>query len=170
MAKASVLILLLVGFVAPVTASVPAVPLFFIAKSENRNQVHYAVAVDQQCHPVGKNPVYAYWREFEAGPRVVSWLLDREQSAYGVGESQTTVTPTGGRVVVKLRGFPDRPLIIDVAQQETGCVARAQTLINHQPAVLQSIYLDLGFLCISSATIRGTRVQDGALLQEQIHP
>jgi hypothetical protein len=39
--------------------------VFFIAKSQNRNQVHYGIRLDRECNPIGTRPVFAYWRMFE---------------------------------------------------------------------------------------------------------
>ena len=39
--------------------------VFHVSKSQNRNQVHYALRLDQQCRPVGKAPVYGYWKKLE---------------------------------------------------------------------------------------------------------
>ncbi|HTB75350.1 MAG TPA: hypothetical protein VK762_19000, partial [Polyangiaceae bacterium] len=32
--------------------------VFFVAKSENRNEVHYGIALDPACGPVGASPVF----------------------------------------------------------------------------------------------------------------
>lgn len=148
------------------TATPISIPLFFIAKSENRNQVHYAVQVDQWCRPEGRHPVYGYWREFEIGPTAVSRILDHEQSAYGLNEPRITITPQGGQIRVSLRGFPSRPLTIQTFRRQGRCAARTLVMINKQPADLQSIYLDIGFLAVNSATIRGQR--DDNPVQERI--
>lgn len=57
--------------------------IFHIAKSENRNQVHYGAHVDEACRPIGAAPIYAYWRMFERSPTRTEALLDREQPGYG---------------------------------------------------------------------------------------
>jgi hypothetical protein len=145
--------------------------LFFIAKSENKNQVHYAVAVDASCRPVGNHPVYGYWRELKVGPRVVSPLLEHEQRAYGLSEPRfVRQTAEGGQIRVSLRGFPERPLIIDTFRQGSGCAARTQTTIQQQPALLTWIYVDIGFLfSVNYAIVRGIRIADGVAVQEKIH-
>ncbi|NRD68652.1 DUF4833 domain-containing protein, partial [Corallococcus exiguus] len=33
-----------------------------MSRSENRNQVHYALSLDEACRPVGTRPVHVYWR------------------------------------------------------------------------------------------------------------
>jgi hypothetical protein len=145
--------------------------LFFIAKSENRNQVHYAAVVDAACKPVGARPIYGYWRDLEVGPRAVSPLLDHEQPAYGLSEPRyIRPNANGGQIRVSLRGFPERPLIVDIFHQGAGCAARTQVMIHGQPALLTSIYIDLGFLfSVNYAILRGVRMSDGAVVSEKIH-
>jgi hypothetical protein len=144
--------------------------VFFIAKSENRNQVHYAVRVDARCRPEGDRPVYGYWRDFEDGPNVTSRLRDREQRAYGL-KRPTFVrrAESGGRIGVALRAVPDRPLTIETFAVQGQCRARALTTISRAPAVLRSIYVELGFLfSIDYILLRGYRVTDGKPVQEKI--
>ncbi|HEX4473716.1 MAG TPA: DUF4833 domain-containing protein, partial [Polyangiaceae bacterium] len=64
------------------TAGGSDVSLFTIAKSENKNEVEYAVHVDKQCAPISGTPVFAYWRMLELGPTKVAPILPREVSAY----------------------------------------------------------------------------------------
>lgn len=148
----------------------PVTSVFFIAKSENRNQVHYAVRVDDQCRPVGNKPVYNYWRDFEKGPGVTSPLLDREQSAYGLTEPHwVRRSDQGGRIRIGLRSFPERPLIIETFQGPNECRARALVMIQNKPAVLRSIYVDIGFLFnVDYILLRGYRVTDNRPVQEKI--
>src|SRR5580692_8073537 len=68
-------------------------PLFFVSKSENKNQVSYAVRLDAECRPTGAAPVFAYWRMLERSPVVVEPLLALEEMAYGVGPQHAT--PSG---------------------------------------------------------------------------
>ncbi len=153
---------------APAGAVVASV--FYIAKSENKNEVHYAVQVDPQCRPLGTRPVYGYWRELENGPMVVSPLLHHELPAYGLNPPRAIRRDAaGGQVLISLRGFPDRAVSIDTFRDARGCEARATTLIQKQPAVLQSIYVKIGFLfSVDFAILRGLRVSDGAPVQEKI--
>ena len=144
--------------------------VFRIQKSENRNEVHYAIRVDAQCHPSGKQPVFGYWREFEKGPRAVSPLLSHEQPAYGLMPPRSVErTASGGRVRVSLRAFPERLLTIEVQRAGTGCAARALTTIHKQPAMLNSIYVQIGFLfSVEYAIARGVRLPEGTPVQEKL--
>jgi hypothetical protein len=167
-----------VGLVLLLSASVPvALPMapvqsiFFIANSENKNQVHYALNVDADCRPVGAHPVYGYWRDLEVGPRAVSKLLDHEQRAYGLSEPRFVhAGASGGQIRVALRALPERPLLIETFRQGRSCAARTQLLIAGQPALLESIYIDLGFLfSVNYVLVRGVRVADGAAVSEKMH-
>jgi Domain of unknown function (DUF4833) len=165
----------LVAQAPPSAAKLPAQAVqsvFHIAKSENKNQVHYAVQVDADCRPTGKRPVYGFWRDLELGQRAVSSLLKHEQPAYGLGEPRfVRVHETGGgEVRVSLRGFPDRPLTVETFKVGKGCGARALTTIQGQVAMLTSIYVEIGFLCsVDYAIVRGLRVSDGSPVQEKVH-
>jgi hypothetical protein len=145
--------------------------IFRIEKNENKNQVHYAVNVDAACRPIGQHPVYGYWRDLERGPTAVSPLLSHEQPAYGLGEPRFVhVAASGGEIRISLRGFPERPLTIDTFRIGNGCGARTLTSIQNQPALLSSIYVDIGFLfSVNYALVRGVRISDGRPVQEKIH-
>lgn len=159
----------------PVAGRLPLAPVhsvFHVAKSENKNQVHYGVRVDRLCRPAGKSPVYAYWRMRERGPRQFERLLGHEQPAYGLHDSQRVErSARGGKVRVQLRAFPDRPITIEVYRQAQGCVARGLVRIHHQPAIVQSIYIDIGFLfSLNYAQVSGVRIADGRAVQEKLEP
>ena len=84
--EVSALMLLALGLVAaPAELPKPrarAISLFTIGKSQNKNQVQYAIRVDGQCVPVPGAPVFAYWRMLELGPTRLEPLLACEQDAY----------------------------------------------------------------------------------------
>lgn len=158
----------------PAPAALPVAPvqsIFHIAKSENENQVHYAVHVDQACRPIGTRPIYGYWRELERGPTVTSPLLDHEQRAYGLNEPRSIKLLDGtAEIRISLRGFPECPLVVQVFRVADRCAARTYTQIQRQPALLSSIYIDLGFLfSVNYAIVRGVLVQDGKAVQEKVH-
>lgn len=150
--------------------SAPVSSVFHIEKSENRNQVHYAVRVDERCRPQGREPVRGYWREYEEGPRVVDSLQDFQQRAYGMSKPRSIALESeGGDVRLAMRALPDRLLRIATFRQDGKCRARAFTPIKGQPAVLTSIYVEIGFLfSVDYLVLRGTRVADGVAVQERI--
>lgn len=150
--------------------SAPVSSVFHVEKSENKNQVHYAVRVDERCRPTGKAPVYAYWRDLEDGPKAVSPLLQHEQPAYGLTEPRATeVNESGGEIRIGMRGFPDRALRIVTFAEGGGCRARAYTPIEGAPAMLTSIYVELGFLfSVDYVLVRGLRVSDARPVKEKV--
>lgn len=142
--------------------------VFFIAKSENRNQIHYGVRLDPQCRPVGRNPVHAYWRDLEEGPAVTSPLLAREQPAYGIGVQYARVTELGGNVRVRLRAYPSRVLVIETSRGPSGCVARAVTTISGRRAHLVRIFAQIGFLSVDHIVLHGRSLDGDRPVQERL--
>src|SRR5262245_9307238 len=92
--------------------------VFFIARSTNKNQVHYGVRVDAACNFIGAESVYGYWQMLESHGEIEP-ILALEQPVYGLQESQS-VTKNGAsiNIRVKLRAFPDRSLDIAIVK---GC-------------------------------------------------
>jgi hypothetical protein len=150
--------------------SAPAESVFHIAKSENRNQVHYAVSVDERCRPRGHAPVRGYWREYEEGPTVIEALREHQHRAYGLTKpTAVTSGEYGGDIRISLRALPERTLLITTFREGGGCRARAFTRIDGQPALLTSIYVEIGFLySVDHIILRGLRVADGTPIHERI--
>lgn len=151
-------------------AELPSV--FFISKSENKNQVHYAVALDQNCVPAGAAPVRPYWRLLEEGPEVTAPLLAREQRAYGLAsQSVDRRWKSGGRISLVLEALPQRPLSIVTGKDATGaCTASVYTVIQSQPARLYAIHVVLTWLGVDSLIIKGWARSDGHILRETLRP
>jgi hypothetical protein len=121
------------------------VPIFSIAKSENKNQVQYVVRLDDHCVPMGPAPVSAYWRMLEKGPTETAPILSREAGAYGLA-SQVVVTTdaTGGQVHAVLKALPTRPLTIETSRGTDGvCRAVATASIAGAPARFFNVYVHL---------------------------
>jgi hypothetical protein len=144
--------------------------VFFVAKSENRNQVHYGIAVDAACTPVGEAPVYAYWRMLERGPLAVEPLLAREIPAYGVAEQQVVSRDErGSRVRMALRAMPQRPITVEVSRRGSACTATAETMIGGSPASLASVFVQLRWpFGIAYLELAGRRDDDGRSLRERV--
>jgi len=164
---------LLASRVVPAPSQLPAAPVHAILridKSENRNQVFYGARVDAACRPKGANPIFAYWRMRERGPNVTENLLDHEQQAYGI-ETQKVLARSnqGGSVHVQLQAWPDRPIKLQLFRAANGCAARALLDIQRTPAILQSIYINIGFLfSVNYALLRGIRTTDGTPIHEKL--
>ncbi len=146
--------------------------VFLVAKSENRNQVHYGVRLDAGCAPVGKEPAFAYWRMLERGPATIEPLLGIEQPAYGFAENRLVArTEHGGRVRVKLAALPSRPIVIDVWEGENGCAATASTTIGGVPASLTSVFVKLRWLFgVDHLVVSGRASDDGRVVCETVKP
>src|SRR5579864_6324598 len=127
------------------TPGVRAVPLFSIAKSENKNQVQYAVRVDEHCAPLPDTPIVAYWRMLEQGPSRMAPLLARELDAYGpVSQLTTAREADGGKVRLVLKAVPGRTILVETLRGSGGaCQALSTVLINGAPAHLYNVYVKL---------------------------
>jgi hypothetical protein len=118
--------------------------VFFVAKSENSNQVHYGIRLDETCAPSGDAPVFAYWRMLERGPLATEPLLARETPAYGFAAQHAAPRDgPGGHVVVTLNALPKRPIAIDSTASGAMCTAKARAMIAGVPASLTSVFVQL---------------------------
>lgn len=150
------------------------VSLFSISKSENRNQVVYAVRVDNACRPVGEAPVHAYWRMLERGPSATEPLLSREERAYGMVSQETApVAGSGERVVrLRLRAVPDRTIVVHTARIAEACTASATATVAAKPVSLFNVHARLRrlFFGVESLTLSGREAESGAVTQETLQP
>jgi len=137
----------------------------FVSKSENKNQVHYGVRVDDTCTPLAHDPVFAYWRMLEKGPNATEPLLAREQRAYGIARQEVH----GGTVRITLAALPARPITIHVARTESGtCASSAEVTIAGQAARLFNVHVALGFLRVDHLLVTGWAEPDGRVVRERI--
>lgn len=143
--------------------------VFFIAKSQNRNQVHYGIRLDRECSPVGIRPVFAYWRMFENQGEPEP-LLGTETPAYGLDDAQEIVNgPDTSHVRVRLRAFRDRPLVVTVTRRGAQCEAEASTTIAGANAKLDSLYVKLRWpFGVEYVLVRGSRSVGGRWVEERI--
>jgi hypothetical protein len=138
--------------------------LFSISKSENKNEVVYAIHLDAQCAPVGDAPVFAFWRMNEKGPAVIEPLLSREEAAYGIGHQRIVRRGgDGGQVVVTLRALAARPIVIDTKPTEGRCQAWSTLTVAGEPSYLYNVYVKLktlgvDYLLLSAWTLDRSRV------------
>lgn len=151
--------------------------IFFIAKSENRNQVHYAIRATSDCRASSVRPVWAYWRNLELGPRAVSPLLPREERAYGLEQEQRiAITRTHTIVDVRLRAIPSRAVRIQLSKGNDGsCEATATMKIDGKMARLARIFVQVRtFLGIPVGAeyllIEGRGLTQGERLREKVSP
>jgi Domain of unknown function (DUF4833) len=165
----------LVALVAPAArgdgAARDVASVFHVAKSENKNQVHYGIHLDGDCAPVGPEPVFAYWRMLEHGPTATEPLLSREVRAYGFASQRVLDRgPAGGRVLVTLYALPGKPIVISSSPSADGsCTAVAVTTVDRTPAALTSVFVQLRWpFGVSYLRIAARALVDGRKLEETV--
>src|SRR6266699_4871534 len=80
--------LLLLLLLLPLPAWSKDLPLFFIQRSKNANEVHYQLRVDDRCRIASDTPVSAFWKLLEASPDKTASLSVFDQMAYGVEQQR----------------------------------------------------------------------------------
>ncbi len=143
--------------------------VFLVAKSENKNQVHYGVRVDQACNVIGTSPLYGYWRMLEKNGEIEP-ILSREIRAYGLHPVQR-IEKTGGATTIhaRMNAIPDRQLRVTVARTAAGCEAQATIPIAGADAQLRLIYIRLAWpFGVDYILLRGARMADGHSVEEKI--
>jgi hypothetical protein len=114
-------------------------PLFFIAKSDSRNEVHYAVAMDAHCR-LAADPVRAYWlRRGDSAqpPRPLSFL--EQTLVYGVRASRSQAH----RVEFSLAADHTRPIVVETSLEQTGCQLNARVKILGEWAAPRFAYVEI---------------------------
>jgi hypothetical protein len=114
-------------------------PLFFIQRSKNANEVHYHLRVDDRCRLVTDAPVSAVWKLLEDSSNKTASLSVFDQIAYGIAQQRVT----DNRVSFSLKALEQKRIHASAAAlpQMGTCSARAQVEINGQWAVLERIYV-----------------------------
>jgi hypothetical protein len=132
-------LLLLTLLLLPTPAWSIELPLFFIQRSKNSNEVHYLLRVDDRCRLVSDTPVSAVWKLLEDSPDKTASLSVFDQMAYGV--AQQRVADNG--VSFSLKALEKKRIHASATAlpQMGTCSARAQVEINGQWAVLERIYV-----------------------------
>lgn len=140
--------------------------VFHIAKSENKNQVHFAARLDERCALSGDEPILAYWRDREVSASATSELLFLERPAYDVGEVQR-LGPYRARFV--LRGFADWLLELQTSRGEEGrCAAQVIGLVGGEPARIREVFVQLSGWSVDYAVVRADRLRDGVLIETRV--
>jgi len=151
-------------------ASGTVIPAFSIAKSENKNQVQYAVRVDDQCAPIGPAPLSAYWRMLESGPTQTAPILPREVAAYGLASQAVVANDASGPAIrIVLKAMPSRPLTIVTSRGGDGlCRAFATVLIAGTSAHLFNVYVHLKWDGVDYLLLRGWSLDGSHVVSETI--
>lgn len=146
--------------------------VFHVAKSENRNQVHYGIRLDASCRPLGERPVFAYWRRLRSG-NVVLGPLDRWGNMfYGPSDEQTVSVGKGSSSVsLYIKALKRVRIRVAIEKAERGCRAAAFTTIADVPAKLSHAYIQLGLIKLSVryVDVVGFRVPGGARVAERYY-
>jgi hypothetical protein len=153
------------------SATGSAVAAFTIAKSENKNQVQYAVRVDDHCVPAGGEPAFAYWLMLEQGPARTEALLPQEGEAYGIASQVVTERARdGGEVRLFLRAVPSRAIAVETSRAPGGaCRAVATTVIAGAPAHLFNVYARLKWpFGVDYLLLQGWSIDGRRLLKEKL--
>jgi hypothetical protein len=146
------------------TAEIPSA--FLIAKSGNKNQVHYAVDVTESCAPRGSSPVRPYWLMLERGPDATEPLQDGEQRAFGIQRQDVA----DDKITVALRGLPSRVITVRTFRTADGkCASTTSTTIAGAPARLANIYVRQKLFGIDYVQFTGWAT-DGAIVRERVSP
>ena len=72
----------------PLPAWSNELPLFFIQRNKNKNEVHYQLHVDDNCRIVSNKPVSAFWKLLQENPGKTKPLTGLAHLAYGVVHKQ----------------------------------------------------------------------------------
>jgi hypothetical protein len=119
-------------FVSPLYSAQPQ-ELFYIARSKNANIVRYDALMDSGGNIAQKKPIDAYWILLaKDGNREELSAFDKK--AYGY---KCTFDQNSNNYQLIVESFAKRP--IKVYQEGKG--ARAEIIINSQPAYLEKIFI-----------------------------
>ncbi len=142
-----------------------------LSKNTNRNQVHYAVKVDEDCQPLTKKPMAPYWRMLEKGENETARIMFWEQPGYGVTQPETVEqSGSGGSFDFNIRGVPSRIIRLETFDQDGQCGARAFTQINDREALFTRIEIDVsGWANVHRVEIFGIDVESGEPVNEITH-
>jgi hypothetical protein len=153
-------------------APIDRASLFFISKSENRNQVAFEVRLDPDCRPSGDHPVFEYWRMLERSNVSVEPLLAIEQAPYGIASQRIVeLGPSGRAVRVSLRALPSREILVRTERRGSSCFAEASTRIEGTSARLVSVHARIAWpFGVDSLVITGWAESDGRLVRETMRP
>ncbi|NJL80811.1 MAG: DUF4833 domain-containing protein [Richelia sp. SM2_1_7] len=127
--------------------------IFFISKSDNRNQVHYGVKTNPDCSLKTSQPVKPYW--ILANGRIED-LETFEVPAFGIANQSVSEN----KVVMEINGLKNRkiPKEITIQANRTAnqdCQISAFTTINGKKTQLTRVHIDWtrkGFM-IPSGTV-----------------
>lgn len=145
----------------------PELPtVMVVTKSDNRNELHYGVVVDDACAPKGNTPLQPYWLMVEKGPHRTEPLSNREASLLGITHQEVD----GNHVRFVVNAMPERAFTAQLDHAANGtCTSSVDSIVAGVPARIVSVYAKLGFLSVDYVELTG-RANDGRIVQERVHP
>jgi hypothetical protein len=146
--------------------------MFVIGKNTDRNEVQFGIRLDADCVPIGDEPIYAYWRQFEKGPDVTEDLNFLDKTGYGIkGQTVEQRSASGSKVVLRLRATSDRSIAVYTRKEGNACVADAVSYISGVSSHLKRIHVQLtGPISIAYIEISGTRTDNNPPIVERARP
>jgi hypothetical protein len=143
--------------------------LFSISKSENKNEVVYAVHLDEHCAPLGDAPVFAYWRMREKGAGVLERLLPHEEPAYGIAHQRVIARGSdGGSLDIALHAIPNRHILVQTQRQDTTCRAWSKLPIAGEDAYLYNVHVRLKPFGVDHLVLSGWTTDGARLVHERV--
>jgi hypothetical protein len=137
-----------------------------VSKSSNKNEVHYAVRVDEHCTPTMQNPVRPYWLMLERGPHVTEPLQRSELRVLGVASQEVS----GDAVSFVVSGMPSRTFVAHTGRGDDGaCASWVETAVAGSNARLLGIYVKQSLFGVDYVQLSGTTSQ-GKVVQERVVP
>lgn len=143
---------------------------FYVAKSENQNQVHYGVRLDAQCRPLQDAPVFAYWRRLRAETRVDEPLEGMGVYVYGASDEQEVrTTATGSIIALHVKALKRVPIEIEVTRTDSGCTVVPYLTLQGERARLSYAFVQLGPWGLRPRYVEvvASRERDGAEIRER---
>lgn len=135
-----------------------------VAKSSNKNEVHYAAYVDEKCAPAGATPVHPYWLMLESGPGVTEPLSSRELRILGVASQDVA----GDAIRFVVSGMPSRTFIAHTGRGADGaCTSWVETTIAGSEARLLGVYVKQKLFGVDYVLLTG-RTPEGKPVQERL--
>ncbi len=145
--------------------------IFVIGKNTDKNEVQFGIRLDKECVPVGDEPIYNYWRQYEKGPEVTEDLNFLDKTGYGIKDQKVETRATAGSKVTLRLKATDRAIAVYSRKEGDKCVAEAMTFINSTAAKLQRIHVELsGPISIKYIEIRGVRADNKQPIVERTKP
>jgi len=139
-------------------------PVFHIAKSDSRNEVHYRGALGPDCR-FAHDPIRVSWLDPSTPPRPLSWI--EEQLVYGVRVTEASAE----RVTFTVAADDTRPVTVEARRSKAGCRLRARIRVLGEWAEPGYAFVDIvGSSFIPEVTYVDlhARRDDGAAACERI--